>query len=195
MSTNDLTFTGDFPGVARRADSNAAFKGRPIARRRAGRGGGAAARVLMMTEALEGWAVQLARWLLELGATGRSNQGAPHEFLAKCGAALDPPATALIARARVWRRPRRDRPLSRSASPAATASSGLPKGGARLNRTRYYWTALHRRRSGRRRCARAPRARRKPEAQNGRPPLHVAVRHRSWRRRAHHRRRAAGARP
>ena len=188
-------FTGDFPGVpaatsrARRADSNAAFlRGDPsldvaqvevAARRRV---------VLMMTEALEGWAVQLARWLLELGATGRSNQGAPHEFLAKCGAALDPPATALIARARASGVVHR-RDLATAIAQCLTGRHrlvrGLHEAGARLNEyTRYYWTALH--------FAAAfgpPEIVREllalganPKAQNGagHTPLHVAVQHRSW---------------
>ena len=55
--------------------------------------------VLRATALLEGWAVSIARWVLEAAATGHAQPGSADSFFETCRPALSPSARELLAAA------------------------------------------------------------------------------------------------
>ena len=102
--------------------------------------------VLLMLETMEGWAVNLSRWLLEASATRRTTQGPAADMLRGCSAGLDPSLPALMARAKASGLVRRADMVELLVQCAAHSDllGTLVRGGAGLQEhTRYYWRPLH----------------------------------------------------
>ena len=102
--------------------------------------------VLLMLETMEGWAVNLSRWLLEASATRRTTQGPAADMLRGCSAGLDPSLPALMAHAKASGLVRRADMVELLVQCAAHSDllGTLVRGGAGLQEhTRYYWRPLH----------------------------------------------------
>ena len=102
--------------------------------------------ILLMLETMEGWAVNLSRWLLEASATRRTTQGPAADMLRGCSASLDPSLPALMARAKASGLVRRADMVELLVQCAAHSDllGTLVRGGAGLQEhTRYYWRPLH----------------------------------------------------
>ena len=102
--------------------------------------------VLLFLETMEGWVVNLSRWLLEASATRRTTQGPAADMLRGCSAGLDPSLPTLMARAKVSGLVRRADMVEMLVQCAAHSDllGTLVRGGAGLQEhTRYYWRPLH----------------------------------------------------
>ena len=102
--------------------------------------------VLLFLETMEGWVVNLSRWLLEASATRRTTQGPAADMLRGCSAGLDPSLPALLARAKASGLVRRADMIEMLVQCAAHSDllGTLVRGGAGLQEhTRYYWRPLH----------------------------------------------------
>ena len=117
--------------------------------------------VLRAASLLDGWAVQLARWILEAANAGRAQMGPASELLEACAPSLNPPVPDLLAYVRAHGHASRanvTRAIGQCAShhdlwaalaARTVAATGVqrPAGSGAANgideHNRLYWTPLH----------------------------------------------------
>lgn len=104
--------------------------------------------VLRAAFRLEGWAVSLARWMLEAAATGAAQPGRADQLLEHCAYALDPPPPAMLDHIRTTGAVARS-VLTRALGQCASAQKLFEVLSTRAGRggidefTRFYWRPLH----------------------------------------------------
>ena len=149
MTEDNYLYAGDLPRALREAQKRAGAEFRsqlPDLTDARLEASSRARSVLLMLETMEGWAVNLSRWLLEASATRRTTQGPAADMLGSCSAGLDPQLPALMARARASGLVHRADMVELVVQCAAHFDllSTLVRGGASLQEhTRYYWRPLH----------------------------------------------------
>ena len=149
MTEDNHLYAGDLPRALREAQKRAGaeFRSQVADLTDARLDASSRARsVLLLLETMEGWAVNLSRWLLEASATRRTTQGPAADMLRGCSAGLDPSLPALMARAKASGLVRRADMVELLVQCAAHSDllGTLVRGGAGLQEhTRYYWHPLH----------------------------------------------------